>query len=408
MTKDGTFIVNPFLDLKLVQDESGVRAVTVHAPVKGESLRVTTIDRDRDPGMFALLVIYCYSATKGTHFPQSATDHEREQLAAIGFLVREDQVPNSISYACDFIEEPSNLLPLRSRRPSGTFAWNDDLIVDPTFHHLGRNSLTPEMRGYNLSNPFCGDRSWFSIENGLSAPDFYSYASDANTTISSLAPGQRAPRNLPSHVRQKLVEADVLRVSRETSVRCELRECERARAHISLVGRRYVVLPEIIHAVQLAAIRRYYRQLIDEGFVRFGDQEWPNRFFSARDGLAYFFQQQLTALIGEIAGEKVKPSFCFFASYRPGSDLKAHRDREQCHYALTVLLDHDRAEDVSSWPIYVQPTQAPEALPISLGLGDGLLYFGEEVLHYRPLLTEGHSTHWFLFWVPENFEKSLD
>jgi hypothetical protein len=408
MTKDATLIVNPFLDLKLVQDESGVRAVTIHAPVKGESLRVTTIDRDRDPGIFALLVIYCYSATKRAHLPQSATEQERERLTAIGFLVRENQVPNSISYACDFIDEPSNLLPRRARQQLSASLWNDDLIVDPTFNHLGRNALTPKMRGYDLSDPFRRDRSWFSIENGLSAPDFYSYTADPNTAISLLVAGQRAPRSLPSSVRQKLVEADVLRVSRETKVRCERRECELARVHTSLVKKRYVVLREIIHAVQLAAIRRYYRQLIDEGFVRFGDQEWPNRFFSARDGLAYFFQQQLTTLIGEIAGEKVKPSFCFFASYRPGSDLKAHRDREQCHYALTVLLDHDLAEDVSSWPIYVQPSHAPEALPINLGLGDGLLYFGEQVLHYRPLLTEGHSTHWFLFWVPNNFERSLD
>ena len=408
MTKDVPLIINPFLDLKILKDESGVKTVTVHAPVKGEGLRVTTIDRDREPGMFGFLVIYCYSVTNGTDVPQSMTENEREQLTAIGFLVREDQVPNSVTYSCDFSEEPSNLLPLRARRQSHASTWGDDLIVDPTFHHLGRNALTPAMRGYKLSNPFHSGRSWFSVDSGLSAPVFYSYGSEADTSVGSLTPGQRVPRNLPSDIRQKLVEAEVLRVQREIADRHELMESECAGAHKALLERRYVTLREIIHPIQLAAIRRYYRQLIDEGFVRFGDQEWPNRFFSARDGLAYFFQEQLTAVIGEIVGQKVKPSFCFFASYRPGSDLKAHRDREQCHYALTVLLDHHLAEDVSAWPIYVQPSYAPEALPICLGLGDGLLYFGEEVLHYRPLLAEGHSTHWFLFWVPESFERSLD
>jgi hypothetical protein len=167
-------------------------------------------------------------------------------------------------------------------------------------------------------------------------------------------------------------------------------------------------LPEIIHPVQLGAIRRYYRELIGEGFVRFGDPEWPDRFFSARDGLTYFFQQQFTTIISEIAGEKVKPSFSFFASYHAGSDLKAHRDREQCHYAMSVLLDHNQAEDVSSWPIYLQPPGAPEAVPVSISLGDGLLSFGEEVLHYRPPLADGYSTHWFLFWVPESFKGPLD
>jgi hypothetical protein len=408
MTKDVPLIVNPFLDLKLLKDESGVKAVTVHAPVKGEGLRVTTVDRDREPEMFGFLIIYCYSAIKETDIPQSTNENERKHLRAIGFLVREDQVSNSVSYSCDFNEEPSNLLPLCVGRQSRPAAWNDNFIIDPTFHHLGRNALTPAMRGYKLSNPFHRDRSWFCVESGLSAPVFYSCESDADTIIRSLAPGQRPPSSLPSDVRQKLIETEVLRVQGETAVRRQLRERERSRAHKSLLERRYVVLQEIIHPVQLAAIRRYYRQLIDEGFVRFGDQEWPNRFFSARDGLAYFFQDQLTPVIAEIAGEKVKPSFCFFASYRPGSDLPAHRDREQCHYALTVLLDHDRAEDVSAWPIYVQPSYAPEALPIHLRLGDGLLYFGEEVLHSRPLLAEGHSTHWFLFWVPKSFQRSLD
>jgi hypothetical protein len=152
-------------------------------------------------------------------------------------------------------------------------------------------------------------------------------------------------------------------------------------------------LQEIIQPVQLAAIRRYYRKLIDQGFEQFADAEWPNRFFSGLDALAYFFQQQLSGVVGDIAGEKVKPTFSYFASYRPGSDLPAH---------------HDQANDVSPWPIYVQPPDAPEAAPIYVGLGDGLLYFGEEVLHYRHTLTDGFSTLWFLFWVPETFEGPLD
>jgi hypothetical protein len=230
-----------------------------------------------------------------------------------------------------------------------------------------------------------------------------------SATVNSLLVGQSTPSELSPDIRKKLFEAGVLRLPAEVSARSEIRECERAGAHKSLVERKYVILRKLIQSVQLVAIRRYYQELIDEGFVRFGDPEWPNRFFSARDGLAYFFQQQLTSVISEIAEEKVKPSFSFFASYRSGSDLKPHRDREQCHYALTVLLDHNQDEDhLSSWPIYVQPPGEPEAIPIKLGLGDGLLYFGKEVLHYRPPLVKGYSTHWFLFWVPEGFQSSLD
>jgi hypothetical protein len=398
-------MVNPFLELKLVRDEGVINAVMVRAPVKGEGLKVTTIDRKRDQEIFEFLLIHM--ATKGAHGANSATDRERERLMKIGVLVRQASRP--VFYSCDFDDVPSNLLPLRAQRRLRPFVLVDDLIVDPTIHHLGKNGITAEMRGrYKIPSPFHEDRSWVSIENGLSAPVFYSYAPDASACVDLLSAGQPVPKNLSFDARQKLVETGMLRLQEETSTRRETKERQRSAAHKSLVERRYVILREIIHPVQLATIRRYYRSLIAEGFVRFGDPEWPDRFFSSRDGLTYFFQQQLTGVISEIAGERLKPSFAFFASYRPGSDLKPHRDREQCHYAMSVLLDHDQADDVSSWPIYVQPPGAPEAVPVNVGLGDGLLYFGQEVLHYRYPLPHGYSTLWFLFWVPENFEGSLD
>jgi hypothetical protein len=405
MANGAAMIVNPLLDVRLVCEESGVKAVTLRAPVKGESLKVTTIDREHDPKFFGLVLIYIYLATKGARMPDGATEREQERLSAIGFLVPDDQVSSPVYYSCDFNGVLANLLPVRAqqRLPS---AWDGDLIVNPTLQHLGKDGITPEMRGrHRLANPFHRDRSWFSIEDGLSVPAFYSYTPDASVGIGLLSPGQPIPKVLSSDVRQKLVEAGVLRLR---TARRETRERERVAAHKSLVERRFVILQEIIQPVQLAAIRRYYRELIDEGFLRFGDPEWPNRFFSPRDGLTYFFQQQLTTVISEIAGEKVKPSFSFFASYRRGSDLKAHRDRQQCHYAMSVLLDHDHADDLSSWPIYVRPPGAPEAVPVSISLGDGLLYFGGEVLHYRAPLADGYSTHWFLFWVPESFAGPLD
>jgi hypothetical protein len=216
------------------------------------------------------------------------------------------------------------------------------------------------------------------------------------------------PACLPPKVRTRLVKVGVLRPVAEVAERRVKRADVVAAARRRLHEERHVLLEEVIRPSQLASLRQYYRKLIHEGFVRCGDADWPNRYFTGFDPLAYFFQQQLTGVICEIVGQRVKPSFSFFASYRAGSDLKPHRDREQCHYAMSVLLDHGQSDDVSSWPIFVQPPEWPKAIPIHAGLGDGLLYFGEEVLHYRNPLTEGFSTHWFLFWVPESFSGSLE
>ena len=132
-----------------------------------------------------------------------------------------------------------------------------------------------------------------------------------------------------------------------------------------------------------ASLRRYYRDLIGEGFIRYADPEWPDRFFASREPLTDFFQQQLTDLISDIAGEPLKPSFSFLALYRPGAELKPHRDREQCYYAMSVLLDHGQPDDVSNWPIYMQAPGEKTGEAVRAALGDGVLYFGEEVVHYQ-------------------------
>jgi hypothetical protein len=43
---------------------------------------------------------------------------------------------------------------------------------------------------------------------------------------------------------------------------------------------RYTVLRHVVRPLQLAALRRYYRELIAEGFLPFGDKEWLNRFYT--------------------------------------------------------------------------------------------------------------------------------
>jgi hypothetical protein len=160
----------------------------------------------------------------------------------------------------------------------------------------------------------------------------------------------------------------------------------------------------------VAAARRFYRGLIEEGFLPLGDAEWPDRYFATKEPLAHFFHQQLTAVVSRVAGEPVKPSFCVFASYRPGAELPPHRDREQCEYSLSILIDHSpEPTDVSPWPLYLQPPDASAATPVAGGLGDGVLYYGREVTHFRERLIDADfCSFWFFFYVPEGFTGPLD
>jgi hypothetical protein len=405
-----TLVVNPHVDLKLARDGDQVSAITVHAPIKGAHLQVTTVARNENPQLFGLLLLH--SITNGAGAVTDLESDDRSRLADIGFLVLEDRVSTPPWFSCDLDDLPIAFMPRGGARVAARAIAFDDLVVHPTLRHFGRDGFPFAMRGrVRLANRFHPDRSWLWVESTkVCAPSVYSYSSGVADVVDRLRPGTPPPATIDPDLLQHLVEAGVIVSSARMVRQRERRAASLATAARELRERGYTVLPHLFAPLQLAAARRYYQQLIGEGFLPAGDKDWPNRHYSGRDPITHFFHQQLSDVIAGIAGQPLKPSFCFFASYRAGSVLPAHLDREQCEYAVSIQVDFSPdPEDVSPWPLYVQPPDSSVTTPISLPLGGALLYFGRTVRHYREVLTEGeYSRHWFVFYVPETFAGPLD
>ena len=404
-----SLIVNPRARLHVEPTDGAIDAIAVRAPVKNAGLCVTTIRRETDSAIFSVLLIY-----KATLDTRAATvglsDAERSRLKEIGFLIHPDQASEPVAFVCDVENLPTDALPLRARA-TDEGEPPPQVASSRRVESLGADGPTEAMRGrLALPNPFQQDRAWFRVEDPeLSAPGFYSCAPEHATAVQHVFAGTDVHHDLSRETVAQLARAGVLQSPSQTAVSRVERTKRLGAARAELQARRYTVLRDVIRPLQLAAVRRYYRDLIAQGFVQFGDADWPNRYFAKRDALAYCFHQQLTDVVSDVAGERVKPSFAFLTSYCAGSVLRPHKDREQCHYSLSILLDHQpEPDDVSPWPIYVQPPGAETATPIHNRLGDGLLYFGEEVLHYREPLQSGSSTLWFFFYVPESFSGALD
>ena len=160
----------------------------------------------------------------------------------------------------------------------------------------------------------------------------------------------------------------------------------------------------LVHPYQLAALRRYYRELVAEGHIGLGDEQVPLRYHAHNEPLARMLLQSLTGFVSWLAGEPFKPSYVYACTYLPGSVLEPHRDREQCELSISFQVDFTpEPDDKTPWPLLV------EGHPISLGLGDGLIYRGRELTHAREALPEGQtSTSLFLHYVPEAFTGKLD
>ena len=214
--------------------------------------------------------------------------------------------------------------------------------------------------------------------------------------------------SLPANERALLAAAGILISERREGERRTQREEALARAASKFRQKDYAPLSDLIHPFHVAALRRYYRHLIRTGKIKLGDRQSPRRYVAYNEPVARFFHQQIAPVLSTVAGQALKPSYVYVASYLSGAELKKHTDRAQCEFSITLCLDFSPEPACeTSWPIRLDTPQGTVA--VYQGLGDGLVYRGTSVPHYRTPLPAGQtSTSIFFHYVAENFEGSLD
>lgn len=164
----------------------------------------------------------------------------------------------------------------------------------------------------------------------------------------------------------------------------------------------------MIHPFHVAALRRYYRHRVRTGGMVLGDGQSSRRYVAHNDGVARFFQHQLTAAMSAVAGEAVKPSYVYVASYQGGARLDVHTDRVQCEFSITFCLDYAPEPQLATpWPLKLHTKSG--IVTVYQAIGDALLYRGRSVPHSRDTLRQGQtSTSIFFHYVREGFSGTLD
>lgn len=231
---------------------------------------------------------------------------------------------------------------------------------------------------------------------------------ELETAVTNLSLDEPAPSGLPEDSRALLLRADIL-ISAGHGAN-SLREWGDATAKAAIMFREkgYAPVGDLIHPFHIAALRRYYRHLIRTGSICLGDGQSHRRYVAYNDAVARFFHRQIVATLTAVAGEPLKPSYVYLASYLSGAELKKHTDREQCEFSVTLCLDFSPEPALETpWPIQLEtPTGA---VAVRQALGDGLAYRGTRLPHYRDVLSEGlTSTSIFFHYVAADFSGSLD
>lgn len=178
-------------------------------------------------------------------------------------------------------------------------------------------------------------------------------------------------------------------------------------ARTAFAAQGFCVVPDVLPADHMQALARYYRALVAGGRWEIGDEQVARRHGWHNESVGRFFHHQLSDFVGELVGEKVCPSYCYVSAYQQGAELAPHIDRKQCKYTFSIVFDESGGRSVD-WPLWFLAAAEPSA--VTLELGQGVLFLGHELPHWReapPVESLALSTL-LLHYVATDFTETLN
>jgi len=147
----------------------------------------------------------------------------------------------------------------------------------------------------------------------------------------------------------------------------------------------YIYCSKLITSEIANEVAQGIQKLMDEG-DSFQDTQCPLSHSVVHKPILDSLLEQLTPHISEITGKKLYPTYAFARKYAPGDELKIHTDRPACEISATINLGFKGEQ----WPIYVgHKKDKSDSKKIDMNIGDGVVYKGCELLHWREKYTEG-------------------
>jgi hypothetical protein len=284
------------------------------------------------------------------------------------------------------------------------------LFLNPECSLLSPGAVPPELQANRKLLEGFSLKSTVAWVHDTATSSFHPFwlGPELEALVLRLRAGEPAPASLPELQRVLLAAAGILTPANQAQQRLADWSAMTNKYHQMFRERNYAPLGGLIHPFNLAALRRYYRCAIRRGAIRLGDEQSPRRYVAHNEPVARYFHHNIAKAISAVVGEPIKASYVYLASYLSGAELKRHTDREQCELSVTLCLDFSPEPDVETpWPIRLDTTEGTAT--VYQALGDGLLYRGTKVPHYRDVLAKGYtSTSIFFHYVPEDFSGPLD
>ena len=411
-------IANPYLQCQPFTNVNSEIVLT--APKPGEGLIEFTISQAQYPNIFDVFADLSQSHFNFLEADKDFSLAERELLLQKGVLVSKEAKPQKPFFAC-YLKNVSEFTGAIDRR---------DLIVNSgfNFEELNLSNAASLSQQYHLS-PFSAV-AWVT-DPVLQTSRGYWLTPEDSEFVSKFEASAPTDGKVPEQLVRRLISAGLLGNRKAFATNAAYWENTVKDAKKKFGCDKYVVIEKIFPPEQMSAMRRYYRQYVDQGFMPFGDNQVKRRFRQHSEPFASFLHGQFVKLVEMVVGEPVKLSYVFAASYKEGAELTPHTDREQCEYSISFQVDYEPEPpyQLSPWALNIEPLpmgvelgahakhftfeeieqkRESPSTAIYLANGDALIYKGRELVHHRYTLPAGHrSTSLFFHFVPGDFAGSL-
>ena len=391
--------------LRLYRSGTTGPAVDVEWSVRQLGTRQRTVTVEADAELLAFLL----SELSGRR-DVAGSPRLRRAMRDSGMLIAPGDDPRAV--ALD--------LHLPHAQPGAQAARTAQRLAVSGFAHLERDGAVPaairDRADRGALVPGASELLWVD-DPDTGALALYDLSDEPGRAVRDVVSGARPPTELPVPLLDTLVLAGVL-VDRAAPRPAPASPGARARVlRAAFCSDELAIIRGAINPVQLAMFRPYLRGLAREGWLRWNELE-KDRMLLRREPLCEFLHHQLCPLVAAIVDEPLKPSYSIYAHYHPGAILARHRDRPQCKYNVSLVLDaqaeaqaeahaEDRAGGDDAWPLYIETRTGVHAA--ALAPGDAVLYSGTDAWHWRDAQPAGHSLGGaFFHYVPVSFTGSLD
>jgi hypothetical protein len=98
--------------------------------------------------------------------------------------------------------------------------------------------------------------------------------------------------------------------------------------------------------------------------------------------------------VAEVTGKRLLPAYSYARIYYNGAEMAPHTDRPACQYSATMTIKIDK----TPWDIWIKGVDGAEN-PVSLFVGDMLVYRGDILKHWRNPYQEDYQIQVFLHYV---------